>query len=189
MQHMHSVRIKWKLSWFLALTIAASIGMVLGCQTDDAAPSEIGAKAVAEMKGVDGSSMGTVTLTQGPHGVLVTADVTGLSEGAHGFHVHGVGGCSPDFSAAGGHYMPGGEGHGFMHEGGVHSGDMPNIYAGVDGRARADVFTDGVSFASDADNTLFDDDGSAIIIHAGPDSYGESPGAGDRVACGVITRR
>ena len=186
---MNSVRSKRKLSWFLALTIIASIGVVLGCQPDEAAPSELGAKAVAEMKGVDGSPMGTVTLTQGPNGVLVSADVTGLSEGAHGFHIHAVGSCSPDFSAAGGHYMPGGEGHGFMHEGGVHSGDMPNIYAGVDGRARADVFTDGVSFSSDAENTLFDDDGSAIIIHAQPDSYGENPGAGDRAACGVITRR
>ena len=51
-----------------------------------------------------------------------------------------------------------------MHEGGSHSGDMPNIYAGSDGHARADVFVDAVSFSVDADDTLFDDDGSAIII-------------------------
>ena len=172
-----------------ALAAVLAVSVLLACQNEDDPPSDIGAMAVAEINGADGSSMGTVTLTQGPHGVLLAADVTGLSEGGHGFHVHAVGSCSPDFSAAGGHYMPGGEGHGFMHEGGIHSGDMPNIYAGADGHARADVFNSRVSFSSDADNTLFDDDGSAIIIHDGPDSYGESPGAGDRVGCGVITRR
>lgn len=179
---------KWSRSLFALLAVLA-VSALVACQSDGDMPSDIGAQAVAEMKGADGSSMGTVTLTQGPNGVLVAADVTGLSEGGHGFHIHGVGSCSPDFSAAGGHYMPGGEGHGFMHEGGSHSGDMPNIYAGSDGHARADVFVDAVSFSADADDTLFDDDGSAIIIHAQPDTYGESPGAGDRVACGIITRR
>ena len=35
-------------------------------------------------------------------------------------------------------------------------------------------------------HSVFDADGSAIIIHAKPDSYGEDAGAGDRVACGLI---
>ena len=180
---------KW-IKPLLVLSAVLAVSMLLACYSGgDDTPSDVGAQAVAEIKSADGSAIGTVTLTQGPHGVLVAADVTGLSEGGHGFHIHGVGSCSPDFSAAGGHYMPGGEGHGFMHEDGTHSGDMPNIYAGADGHARADVFTDAVSFSSDADNTLFDDDGSAIIIHAQPDSYGESPGAGDRVGCGIISRR
>ena len=173
----------------LVLSAVLAVSVLLSCYSGEEMPSDVGANAVAEIKGADGSAMGTVTLTQGPNGVLVAADVNGLSEGGHGFHIHGVGSCTPDFSAAGGHYMPGGEGHGFMHEDGTHSGDMPNIYAGADGHARADVFTDAVSFSSDADNTLFDDDGSAIIIHAQPDSYGESPGAGDRVGCGIISRR
>ena len=177
-----------KIVTLFAVVAVLTIFAAFGCQSGDDTPSEIGGTAVAEMQGVDGSSMGTVTLTQGPNGVLVAADVLGLSEGWHGFHIHGVGSCSPDFSAAGGHYAPGGEGHGFLHSGGTHSGDMPNIYAGADGSVRAHVFTDAVAFANDADNTLFDDDGSAIIIHAQPDSYGEAPGAGDRVACGIITR-
>ena len=54
--------------------------------------------------------------------------------------------------------------------------------------ARADVFTGKITLAADADTTVFDADGSAIIIHAQPDSYGAEPGAGDRVACGVIER-
>jgi Cu-Zn family superoxide dismutase len=65
---------------------------------------------------------------------------------------------------------------------------MPNIYAGPDGTAIADVFNTKAAIGEDADATIFDSDGSAIIVHAKPDGYGESPGAGDRIACGVITR-
>ena len=54
--------------------------------------------------------MRTVTLTQGPHGVLISADVSGLSPGAHGFHIHAPGACAPDFAAAGDHFNPGGSG-------------------------------------------------------------------------------
>ena len=165
---------------FAILTAAACGG--------DSEPSGVGASASASLAGADGAAMGTVTLTQGPNGVLIEADVRGLSPGAHGFHIHSVGACTPDFSAAGGHYAPGGEGHGLMHEDGSHAGDLPNIHAGANGAARADYFTDAVTLDANADHSLFDDDGLAIIVHAKPDSYGEDPAAGDRVACGVIVR-
>ncbi len=142
--------------------------------------------ATANLVGADGQPLGIVTLLEGPNGVLVQADVTGLSPGGHGFHIHTVGACEPDFGAAGDHFNPAESGHGFMHEGGQHAGDLPNIYAGADGAARADFFTVAVTLHPGADNSVFDADGSAIIIHAQPDSYGESAGAGDRVACGVI---
>jgi Cu-Zn family superoxide dismutase len=144
--------------------------------------------ATATLTGPDGAAMGTVTLTAAPHGVLVSADVTGLAPGPHGFHIHETGACAPDFKAAGGHYNPAGAGHGLMHEGGHHAGDLPNIHANAEGAAQADYFTADVSFDEGAANTLFDADGSAIIIHENPDSYGEDAGAGGRVACGVIER-
>ena len=162
--------------------------LTLAACGDDSAPDAVGARASATLAGPDGAPMGEVTLTQGPNGVLIAADVHGLSPGAHGFHIHGVGACTPDFAAAGGHFNPGGEGHGFMHEDGSHAGDLPNIHAGADGAARADVFSAAITLAEDRDGSLFDDDGSAIIIHAKPDSYGADPAAGDRVACGVIVR-
>ena len=163
-----------------------ALAALAACSEDDVAG--VGQTAVASMAGPDGAPMGTVTLEQGPNGVLVSADVSGLTAGPHGFHLHGVGACTPDFSAAGGHFAPDDSGHGFMHSGGSHAGDLPNIYAGSDGTARADHFTDKVTLAADAETSLFDSDGSAIIIHAKPDSYGAEPEAGDRVACGVITR-
>ncbi len=154
------------------------------CGEDDVAG--VGQTAAATMSGPDGTPMGTVTLQQGPNGVLVSADISGLTPGPHGFHLHDTGACTPDFSAAGSHFAPGDEGHGFMHTEGSHAGDLPNIYAGSDGTARADHFTSAVTLAATGDTSVFDADGSAIIIHAKPDSYGPEPGAGDRVACGVI---
>ena len=168
-----------------ALILTAS---VVTSQQDDVEETDAGARltATAQLMGPDGHAMGTVTLIEGPNGVLVQADVTGLSPGGHGFHIHAVGACEPDFSAAGDHFNPEGIGHGFMQEGGWHAGDLPNIYAAADGTARADFFTAAVTLTPGAENSIFDADGSAIIVHAKPDSYGESPGAGDRVACGVI---
>ena len=165
--------------------LAAFVLAAAGCISDS--DPGVGDTAIAVMKGADGADMGTVTMTQGPRGVLVSADVKGLSEGWHGFHVHEAGNCSPDFDAAGGHFAPNAKGHGFMHSGGGHPGDMPNIYAGADGVARADYFHPSITL-SPGDGYLFDANGSAIIIHAKPDSYGEDPAAGDRVACGVIGR-
>jgi len=163
--------------------------VVIGLAACGVETSAVGQTAVASLSGPEGNAMGEVMFTQGPNGVLISADVSGLTPGPHGFHIHSVGACSPDFSAAGGHFDPDDEGHGFMHEESWHPGDLPNIHAGDDGIARTDYFADRISLAPDADGSLFDADGSAIIIHAKPDSYGPEPGAGDRVACGVIERR
>lgn len=145
--------------------------------------------AVANMAGPGGEAKGTVTLTQTSQGVLVAADLQSLTPGAHGFHLHETGSCSPDFKAAGGHYNPHGASHGYAHEGQPHAGDMPNIYVHGDGTARADVLNALVSLEDGAAGTLFDGDGSAVIIHEKGDSYGDKAGAGGRVACGVIERQ
>jgi Cu-Zn family superoxide dismutase len=171
------------------LIVISIVGLLVvagltACGEDDVAG--VGQTAAATMSGPDGTPMGTVTLLQGPNGVLVSADVNGLTPGPHGFHIHTVGACTPDFSAAGGHFAPGDHGHGFMHTDGAHAGDLPNIHAGSDGTARADYFTSWVTLAAAGNTSVFDADGSAIIVHAKPDSYGAEAGAGDRVACGVI---
>ena len=149
-------------------------------------PAAVGATATAQMHGANGADMGHVTLIQGPRGILIQARLSGVPEGWHGFHIHETGSCEPDFSAAAGHYNPTGIGHGVLHEDGHHPGDTVNVYAHADGTANADQYTvDATLGAGTA--TLFDADGSAIIVHEGPDSYGEAPGAGARIACGVIT--
>ena len=143
--------------------------------------------ATAELKGPDGASMGSATLTQGANDVvLIQLEATGLPAGEHGFHIHQTGKCEPDFTAAGDHYNPDGKEHGYMNEAGFHAGDLPNISADAEGEATADSFTTQVSLAKDAPNTLFDEDGSAVMIHENPDSYQADAGAGGRLACGVI---
>ena len=149
-------------------------------------PDSVGATATARMKGADGAAMGTVTIEQGPHGLIIQADMHGLSEGGHGFHIHETGACEPDFKAAGGHLDLTGRSHGARIGEGSHTGDLPNIFAGTDGVARADAFADGATLDEHAPHTLFDADGSAIVIHAGPDDYVDIASAGARVACGVI---
>ena len=110
-----------------------------------------------------GADIGFVKLTKQGDKVIVRGEVTGLSPGFHGLHVHGVGQCVAPFTSAGGHYNPGAVGHG------AHAGDMPSLLVLDDGTA-AEFATD--NFAIDQ---LFDADGSAIIVHAAPDNFANIP--------------
>ena len=145
-------------------------------------------QATARISRLDGQPVGIVTLTQMPGTVVIRIKASGLTPGAHGFHIHETAACSSDFKAAGGHYNPDGHGHGFAGQG-AHAGDLPNLVAHEDGSARAEFLTDRISLKDGVHGSLFDTDGSAIVIHARPDSYGDSAGAGGRVACGVIERK
>lgn len=142
------------------------------------------------LRTADGSDAGTATFKQTIHGVVITLDLRNLSPGPHGLHIHETGACTPDFTAAGGHYNPLGAEHGFDSEGGFHVGDLPNIFVAPDGTARGDVFVPQVTLhGPDNDRNPFmlnDSDGSAIMIHAEGDDYKAMASSGDRVACGVI---
>jgi superoxide dismutase, Cu-Zn family len=135
-----------------------------------------------------GDTIGSATLIQTPNGVLITAELANLPPGLHGFHIHEVGNCdaSTGFRSAGGHYNPTGAKHGYMLEDGPHAGDMPNQTADQNGKLLAQVFNPMVAFSGK--NTLFDQDGSALVVHATADDYRtqDSGNAGDRIACGVI---
>jgi Cu-Zn family superoxide dismutase len=144
-----------------------------------------------------GDEVGVATLTQENDKVVVRFVGEGLTEGFHGFHVHATGACvAPAFTSAAGHYNPGGTGHGH------HAGDMPPLLVNEDGTAEARFNTDSFTLAE-----LFDSDGSALIVHVGPDNLGNIPtryhshtenvmgpdsatlatgDAGARFACGVI---
>jgi Cu-Zn family superoxide dismutase len=166
------------------LVIACALGTVA------ISPAFGAERAAARLIGTDGKEVGSVLLEQTPSGVLLTASATGLSAGVHAFHIHETGQCDPadGFKSAGGHYAPGGSEHGFKAEGGPHAGDLPNVHVGEDGILEAEYFTDRVSLRDDAEATVFDDDGSAFVIHSDDDDYQSQPSgaAGDRIACGVI---
>ena len=180
----------------IIVIIAAGALALFIVRSGEAAEPEVGLTAEATLKSPSGNSIGTVTFRQAATGVLIMADVKGLSPGGHAFIIHEVGVCTPDFDAAGDHFNPTDAEHGFVHSawtrgdsGAGHGGDLPNIYAASDGSARADFFTIGISLDMNQSHSVFDDDGSAIIVHEHPDAYGdEESDTGDRVACGVIGR-
>ena len=150
--------------------------------------------ALADRAGADlidtaGEVIGTVEFEQTPTGVLIDVTAAGLPPGPHGIHLHAVGSCGPDFTAAGGHVNPDGKAHGLRHPDGPDNGDLPNLYVAADGTARAEFFTTLVSVAGGgALPALLDEDGSAVIVHEHPDDHLTQPigGAGGRIACGVI---
>lgn len=161
---------------------ASALGAALALAT----PAFATEKATAVLKDASGKEVGKVTLIAVPTGVLLDADLTAVPPGDHAFHIHAVGKCEPpDFKSAGGHFNPEEDEHGLMNEAGPHAGDMPNIHVPENGKLHIEVLNQRV-FLSDG---LLDDDGSAIVIHQGPDDYKSDPAgdAGPRIACGVIT--
>lgn len=133
----------------------------------------------------DSTAGGTIMFKQDGTKVHVTAHVTGLTPGQHGFHVHEKGDCSaPDGTSAGGHFNPAGAAHGHPQKGPHHAGDMPMLVADASGKADLSTELTGVSLGSDAASLV----GKAVIVHAGADDYTTQPtgNSGARVACGVI---
>jgi Cu-Zn family superoxide dismutase len=151
----------------------------------------------------DGDSLGRVRIDTDDDESRVSVRVSDLEPGFHAFHVHAIGKCEPDsanpadpkqvgdFLSAGGHLGAGEADHG------EHIGDLPSLFVGEDGQARLTLETD----AFDEDD-LLDDDGSAVMIHAGRDNFAHIPeryapdgpdattratgDAGGRVACAVV---
>jgi Cu-Zn family superoxide dismutase len=146
--------------------------------------------ASAILRTADGSSVGQVNFTPEADGkIVVDVTASGLPAGFHGFHVHAVGQCDgPDFTSAGAHLDPMGMASAPMHE-----GDLPSLLVNQDGTATLRTATDRFS--------LLDGAGTAVIVHAGADNFGNIPtryapapdattmatgDAGPRLACGVV---
>lgn len=139
---------------------------------------------------LEGMEIGTVTLTQTEEGVTIAGVLEGVPAGEHGFHVHETGKCdaSDGFKSAGGHFAPRGNQHGFDNPEGPHAGDMRNQTADESGQLALNVNNDMISLTEGDEGYLMDEDGSALMVHAGADDYVTDPSgdAGDRIACAVI---
>ena len=146
-----------------------------------------GEMANTQLKDASGKAVGDVDLMQTPAGVLIKLQIKGLPPGEHAFHVHAVGKCEPPFESAGPHFNPGNHKHGIM-SGEGHAGDMPNLYVPQSGELSVEVVNTAISLEKGKPNSLFDSDGSSLVIHAKADDYKTDPAgnAGERIACGVI---
>lgn len=136
-----------------------------------AATHPVPSSMLVELRTAAGAPAGTVRLTSVPAGVLVQAQVRGLTPGLHGFHVHQTGSCdgttAPPFTSAGGHFTAAGADHG------SHGGDLPPLHVGADGTARAEVVTDAFSLSD-----LTPEEGTrsrALVVHAAPDNLAHIP--------------
>src|SRR5919109_770598 len=144
--------------------------------------------AKAELGNAAGTHVGTAAFTQAGDVVRIVLEAKGLTPGLHGVHIHAVGKCDPpDFNSAGPHFNPTGKQHGALNPQGAHADDLPNLNVGSDGTGRLETATEQITLGTAA-TSLFDADGSALVVHAAPDDFKTDPtgNSGARVACGVI---
>ncbi|MFP4314254.1 MAG: superoxide dismutase family protein [Alphaproteobacteria bacterium] len=183
-----------KLLAFSAAIIIAGLAVPANAHADHHKEGEkFEAQKTVEIKNNQGTKIGALKLKETEKGVLLKLDLNNLQAGGtHAFHIHETGRCSPDFSAAGEHFNPADNEHGMMMEEGQHAGDMPNIHVDDDGTVSQEILNTMITLEEndnvDGRHTIYDEDGSAIVIHAGADDYVSQPSgaAGDRIACAVI---
>jgi Cu-Zn family superoxide dismutase len=143
----------------------------------------------AEIRNADGRLVGAASFQRVQDGIEIRARFRGLPPGQHGYHVHAVGKCDPPaFMTAQGHFNPTLHEHGLENPFGAHVGDLPNLTISEDGTASLTAIAVGAMLASD-ETSLFDIDGSAVVIHADPDDNVTDPAgnSGARIACGVLS--
>ena len=187
-----------------ALAVAASLmGM-----TATAAAGDL--QAMAEIKGcTDPGISGKATLTEktSPEGikeVTVKMKVKGLTDGKHAVHIHEVGACEP-CGAAKGHHDPGPFGQSRPDSAGdeapaadinhpYHMGDLINIEVS-NGVGTMKHTTNRITLSPGL-LSIFDENGSAFIIHTNPDTYCDEEAdlkkgcaGGSRDACGIIVAK
>jgi superoxide dismutase, Cu-Zn family len=145
----------------------------------------------AATAGGAGAALGSIAVRETPHGLVFEPQLTGLSPGLHGFHLHQNPDCGPAEKdgalvpalAAGGHHDPAGTGKHDTPWGDGHLGDLPPLFVAADGTATQPVLAPRL-------HSLGDLAGRALVIHQGGDNHADQPqplgGGGARVACGVV---
>jgi Cu-Zn family superoxide dismutase len=123
----------------------------------------------------------------GRDSVRVEVTSTALPAGTHGTHLHAVGECQPPgFTTSGAHLNPTNRQHGLRNPNGPHLGDLPNLVVGANGQGRMEAIVRGTLAPGQA--PIFDQDGTALIVHAGADDMMTDPSgnSGARIACGIV---
>ena len=147
--------------------------------------------AVCVLNGGGTGVSGVVKFTQAEgKKVRIQAEITGLTPGQHGFHIHEFGNLTNGCMTAGPHYNPFGKTHAGPHDEVRHVGDLGNVEAGEDGKAVVDMEDHLIMIYGDSANVV----GRSVVVHAGVDDLGKggneeslkTGNAGARVACGVI---
>lgn len=191
--HLKDIVMNKKLLVIIVALIAVIVGLGYLYQTVPP-QSEVVEVSLQNNKG---ENIGAVRLSETRAGVLLSLNVSGLkADSAHAIHIHEKGNCSPQatFKNAGGHYNPHEKSHGMKHPEGMHAGDMPNLKPDDKGAIETQILNTKITLmplgTPNDRASVFDADGSAIVIHAGADDHVSQPSgaAGARIACGVIAK-
>ena len=165
-----------------AFKLAACAVLLSSC----ASTAPDGPSATALIRPSSGSQVsGTVKFTQVGARVRVDAEITALSPGLHGMHIHEKGDCTAaDGTSAGPHFSAPGRKHGGPDSSERHAGDLGNVTANDSGKAALSIMVEGISVGKGTDGVV----GRSVIVHAGPDDLKTDPtgNSGGRIGCGVI---
>lgn len=168
------------------LLLAAGLGA--GCTGGRASAGDPSRIAWAELRTQSGESVGSAVLREESGHVRIVVQAQGLAPGRHGIHIHAVARCEPPgFQSAGGHFNPLAKKHGLENPAGPHAGDLSDLVADASGRVEYVGVTDRVTLAP-GPASVFDGDGSAVVVHALPDDQRTDPSgnSGERILCGTL---
>ncbi|KAJ2162101.1 hypothetical protein GGF46_000976 [Coemansia sp. RSA 552] len=138
---------------------------------------------------LQGSVTGVIRFSHEGPGTTISGNITGLTPGKHGFHIHEFGDITDGCASTGKHFNPFAKDHGAPGDNNHHVGDLGNIEASEDGVALIDI--QGARLCLKGKNSIV---GRAVVVHADEDDLGQgghddsltTGHAGDRLACGII---
>uniref|UniRef100_A0AA51NRB3 Superoxide dismutase [Cu-Zn] n=1 Tax=Liposcelis bostrychophila TaxID=185214 RepID=A0AA51NRB3_LIPBO len=147
------------------------------------------AKAVCVLRGDVVNGVVHFTQKSPSDPVELTGEITGLTPGKHGFHVHEFGDNTNGCMSAGAHYNPHNKEHGGPQDTERHAGDLGNVEANDKGIAAVNISDKQISLSGQ-----YSVIGRTLVVHADVDDLGKgghelsktTGNAGARAACGVI---
>lgn len=176
-----------KLMMISAVLLLSGCNFMQGDKIPVNAPETLTAKAA--VYNAENALVGEIMFKETGKGVELTAILNSLPPGVHGIHLHEVGKCdAPSFESAGAHFNPTEKKHGVENPLGPHVGDLPNMVADETGEVKLNLITADFTLKKGEATSIFDKDGTAVVIHEKEDDYKTDPAgnSGARIACGVV---